>query len=257
MEDFEPKKKWGQNFLTDDIIASEMVSLLEMPPQNIVIEVGAGKGALTKPLSKLSDAKILPVEIDPQMVVTLRESFSGNQNIQIVFADVLSWLPDFEKFYGPAENLKMIGSLPYNITSPLINTIIKLKERPKLAIFLIQKEVGEKIAAKAPDASFLSTFTQTFFEVEYVKTVEKEKFDPTPQVDGAIIKLMRKDKTGIPRDQIDKYEGFLHKGFANPRKMLNKVFTPEELEKIGIDGNKRPQEVTIEKWVGSFSVLLS
>ena len=124
-----------------------------------------------------------------------------------------------------------------------------------MIIITLQKEVGERICAKAPDATYLSSFVQTFFEVEYLKTVPKTVFDPVPQVDGAVIKFSRREAP-IPNDLIHKYEGFLHKGFSNPRKMLNKVFRKEELERVNVDATLRPQNVDWEKWVEMFKALV-
>ena len=111
---------------------------------------------------------------------------------------------------------------------------------PDTCVFLMQKEVGQKICATAPDSNYLSVFVQTFYEPKILRIVDKSLFDPIPQVDGAVIKLVRKPAV-MATSEISRYEKFLHHAFSHPRKMLNKVFTKDELEKYQIDGAKRPQ----------------
>ena len=119
----------------------------------------------------------------------------------------------------------------------------------------MQKEVAEKVSAKGNDASYISSFVQTFFNVGYLYTVDKSLFDPEPKVHGGIVKLVRKE-SGLSSNDIEKYEGFLHKAFSHPRKMLNKSFTKEELEKVGIDPKLRPQNISPQKWVEMFETLV-
>jgi len=253
VEDIKPNKSLGQNFLKDEKIAQLMAEELEMHPSDTIVEVGPGKGILTDKLIEIAVKKIIPVEIDPRLVVDLRKKLEGQRGVQIVFADVLNWLPDYEIFSGPNKDLKIIGSLPYNITSPLLNRIVNLRAKPEICVFLVQKEVGKKICAQPPDSSFLSVFVQTFFETKYIETVPKKKFDPVPKVDGGIIKISRRQE--LPVIDIKKYERFLHEMYANPRKMLNKALTKKELEITEIDGMLRPQNLSAEQWVNAFKTL--
>ncbi len=176
--------------------------------------------------------------------------FSEYKNhFEVIEANVLDFLPQ----YSTEKSFKIIGSLPYYITSPILHEIIKMNKRPKKVVVLIQKEVAKKIAAKAPDSSYLSTFIQTFYEVEYVATVDKNEFSPVPKVDGGILKMTLKPDVNI---DVKKYEGFLHKGFSNPRKMLNKVFYEDEINRAQIDSTKRPQNYNSEEWLKFFKILV-
>ena len=125
---------------------------------------------------------------------------------------------------------------------------------PERAVFLIQKEVAEKVCSKVPDASYISTFIQTFYDAELLFNVPKTEFTPAPKVDGAVIKLTR---TSIEMDRgiIERYEGFLHRAFSHPRKMLNKPFSKEELARGGIDPKLRPQNLSPEEWLEFYKVL--
>jgi 16S rRNA (adenine1518-N6/adenine1519-N6)-dimethyltransferase len=250
---YEPNKKLGQNFLINDFTVYRMVDALNVASGDVVVEIGPGLGALTEILAqRLSNhgSKIYAVEIDPRFVFKLKEMFLEYLNVHVIQADILEWLPGFEH----AGDYKLIGSLPFYITSPIIHGIIHMNNRPERCVMLVQKEVAERIAADVPDASYFSTFVQTFYDVEYVGEVSREDFDPAPRVDGGILVFDRKN-VDMSYDQVRRYEGFLHKGFSNPRKMLNKVFSKDELVRVNVSGNLRPQNINPEKWVEMFETL--
>jgi len=216
IEMFEPVKELGQNFLLHKETAQKMVGALELSCDEVVVEIGSGLGFITELLaSTLLDkhSMIYAVEIDARFAGKLSVEFLHNDNVLVVCEDILKWLPGFNP---KQETFKIIGSLPYNITSPILHTIAKLPIRPKISVFLIQKEVAEKITSKAPDSSFLSSFIQTFFSVENLGNVRKDKFSPIPKVDGALIRL-RKTPRDISFLDIKKYVSFLHKAYAHPR----------------------------------------
>ena len=251
---FKPHRYLGQNFLIDRTIADQMVSALEIENGDEIVEIGSGFGIITEALLKKSKdkkVKINAVEIDGRLYKNLVERFSGEERVEFYNEDFLKWFPQFSF----QRELKIIGSIPYYITSPIIHQIIKVGRRPKIAVLLVQKEVAEKIKSTAPDSSYLSSFVQTFFDVQYLGKVPSRKFNPEPEVDGGILKLVRKEETDFPPDFIRKYEGFLHKAYSNPRKMLNKVFKKDELEKGKIDPHLRPQNLGAEEWLTFFKVL--
>lgn len=242
------KKPLGQNFLIESSVSKKMVKELGIKKGDFVVEIGAGMGALTQVLAEKiekekANAKIL--EIDKRFVKDLNKEFSKNKRVQIVEADVLDWMPKFKS----KSKFKVIGSLPYYITSPILHAIVRHKKQVITAVILIQKEVAEKISQKAPDASYLSTYLQTFYEVEVVEIVPRDHFYPEPKVDGAIIKMTLKKDTQIQKDELIKYESYLHKGFSKPRKMMNKAVPKETLKLAGIDEKLRPQHLNVEQWI--------
>jgi len=251
---YTPKKELGQNFLTDMDAVARLVELLEPSDDDKVIEIGAGLGALTQQLADFlvgSTSKIYAIEIDSRFTTKLENMFRDYSTVRVVHADVLEWLPNFDVL----DEFKILGSLPYYITSPILHAIVKMKKRPDMCVLVVQKEVADKICATVPDASYLSTFIQTFFDVSCEGVISREKFDPAPQVDGGILKLVKKE-AAISWENIEKYEGFLHKGFSNPRKMLNKVFSPEELTRVDVSGDLRPQNLEPSKWIQMFNTLV-
>jgi 16S rRNA A1518/A1519 N6-dimethyltransferase RsmA/KsgA/DIM1 with predicted DNA glycosylase/AP lyase activity len=131
-----------------------------------------------------------------------------------------------------------------------------MKVLPEACVFLVQKEVAEKISNKAPDSSYLSSFVQSFFTVEYLGKIEAKKFNPVPEVDGGIIKLVNlHPNVRFDPEFIEKYEGFLHKAYSHPRKMLNKAFSKEDLLKGDIDTNLRAQNLDAGEWLSFFKLL--
>ncbi|MFA6982300.1 MAG: 16S rRNA (adenine(1518)-N(6)/adenine(1519)-N(6))-dimethyltransferase RsmA [Patescibacteria group bacterium] len=251
---YDPVKSLGQNFLLEKSISVSMVLALNMQKGDTIVEIGAGLGALTVTLADHlpENARAYAVEIDERFIGKLRNMFSEDSNLQIIHSDILTWLPQF----NAPEGYKVIGSLPYNITSPIVHMIVKKVPQPSLCVLLVQKEVAEKVAARKDDASYISSFVQTFFDVEYLGVVNRDLFDPAPKVDGGIIRLTRKESF-IGYESVEKYEGFLHEAFSHPRKMLNKPFTKEELSLTGVDGKLRPQNITPDMWVEMFKTLVT
>jgi 16S rRNA (adenine1518-N6/adenine1519-N6)-dimethyltransferase len=250
---FKPNKKLGQNFLKNKHVILRMVQELDIKDGETLIEIGAGLGALTIEIvnhSTHSDIDIKAVELDLRFVDKLNNMFHDIKNIEVIEANILTWLPTFDAQKKP---LRVIGSLPYYITSPIIHEIIKMKWQPEVCVLLIQKEVAKKIADEAPHSSYLSTFVQTFYEVKYLETVSKKDFSPQPKVDGGVIKLTKRKGTEIK--DIEKYEGFLHLAYSSPRKMLNKMFKEDERNRAGIDGKLRAQNYNWDKWAEAFTIL--
>lgn len=247
-----PKKALGQNFLTDSSIVQTMVAALDIQTNDQIIEIGGGAGAVTQYLAPICISKkayLKVIEFDIDLIPILKSKIQQNENVEIVNANILNFLDDFTM--PENTSLKIIGSLPYNITSPLIHRLVKNSPMPITCVFLIQKEVAQKIEMYPPDSSYLSVFVQTFYEIKLVKIVDKNLFEPVPKVDGALISLKRKDFDGAGFD-ISHYEKFLHHTFSQPRKMLNKVFTKVELEKYQLDGTKRAQNYGADKYLEIF-----
>ena len=154
---FKPHKTLGQNFLSDKTIAKKMVAALEISQNDIVIEIGPGKGVLTSIITELPYGKFHAVEIDRRLYLELLEKYKNIDNLEIHCDNILQWLPKF----SADGKVKVIASVPYYITSPIIHQLIKMKNRPAIAVLLI-KGSCRKIKSTAPDSSYMSSFTQTF-----------------------------------------------------------------------------------------------
>lgn len=251
---FKPHKELGQNFLTDKSVAKDMVEALDIQNGDEIVEIGPGHGVVTDLIVqkiKDLDVKIHAVELDVRLYQELSNFYSGNEKIEVVKDNILDWLPTF----STDSKLKIIGSVPYYITSPIIHKIIKMPTVPQTAVLLVQKEVAEKIKSTAPDSSYMSSFVQTFFDVKYLGKVPSKKFYPEPKVDGGIIKMTKREGANFDPVFIRKYEGFLHRAYSNPRKMLNKVFKKEELERGTINPTLRAQNLNADEWLSFYKTL--
>ncbi|MFZ2664013.1 MAG: 16S rRNA (adenine(1518)-N(6)/adenine(1519)-N(6))-dimethyltransferase RsmA [Patescibacteria group bacterium] len=250
---YEPVKSLGQNFLLDMSVVRDMVEALSIEDGDEIIEIGPGHGAITEILVGVirgTKSKLYSVEIDERFYEKLLGMYTPNDNIKIINQNILDYLPNF----SPSTDFKILGSLPYYITSPIIHSIIYMRKRPLTCVLLIQKEVAEKIKSRIPDSSYMSCFVQTFFNVSYIGKVPKNRFKPEPKVDGGLIKLTLKD-LDLDYEFIKKYEGFLHKAFSNPRKMLNKMFSKEDLAKGNINPALRAQNLSADDWLSFYKVL--
>ncbi len=242
-----PKKSFGQNFLVDEKVVADLVAAAELTRSDTVVEVGAGTGVLTKALAQRA-GKVLAFEIDRDLIPVQRSELRNYQNIEIINKDFLRFTINDLRF----TSYKLVGSIPYQITSPLIHKILKLEPKPSLAVLLIQKEVAEKIIAQPPKATYLSNIVKLLGEVEPVRFVPKNAFWPAPKVDGAIVKLLPNDYCLVPSAEIDKFQRFLHRGFQNPRKMLRNKFDFEVLKSAGITPTQRAQELDLTDWFKVF-----
>ncbi len=250
-----PKKSLGQNFLALPKVAQAMVDKLSINTGDMVIEIGSGTGVVTDllvPKVQAAGAKLIAVEFDIDLMPILKAKFDHIEGVTLVNANILNFLDEHE--HNNADCTRFIGSLPYNITSPLLHRIVQMKNPPEECVFLVQKEVGQKLTAKAQNSSYLSVFLQSFYTVNMFMTVDKKFFSPMPKVDGALVKLTKNNL--LTPEKAPTYGRFLHKCFINPRKMLNKVFTPVELEKIGFKGTDRPQNHSAEDFIKASNLLV-
>ena len=244
------KKHFGQNFLMDEDAAKELVDAAAVTKAEVVLEIGPGLGYVTREIA-LQAKKVVALEIDRDLITPLRENVKDLENVEIINGDGLDFLRTLEPT-NPWSISKFISSLPFQITSPVLQWLAYKKDFIKTASLIIQKEVAERITAQVPNSNYMATFLQTFFEITLVRVVERIAFDPVPEVDAAIIKLVAKKSAPIATQEIAKYSKFLHHGFLQKRKMLNKRFDPELLEKFAIDPTRRAETLTETEWLKLF-----
>ncbi len=243
-----PKKRLGQNFLCNKGVVDGLVAAAEVSSSDTVIEVGAGTGALTKELAKKVQ-KVIAFEIDRDLIPVLEKSLWGFDNVEIINEDILK----SDNYIALCSDIqlsqfKIVGSIPYQITSPLIHRLLDLEPEPSLVVLLIQKEVAEKITARPPKATYLSNIVNLLGEVEIVRFVPKTAFWPVPKVDGAVIKLKMQNAKCKIRNA-DDFQKFLHRGFEHPRKMLRNKFETQLLKNASIDPTHRAQRLSLEDWI--------
>lgn len=260
MPTYHAKKRLGQNFLKTKPVIDRVVSLVAPEPKDVIVEIGPGRGALTLPLAE-SGATIWAVEFDRDLMGYLTSLLSKHPNVHLVNDDFLKFDPDLEKL----DDFKLVGNLPYNITSPVLDWCLKYQTRILRAVLMVQRELGARIAASSGtrDWSPLSIFTQSAFEVESVFDVAPSHFHPRPEVTSSVLKLTpRPINPAVATGQFERVVrmSFLHrrKTLANnlvPDLIPNTSFAQEILAEIGLPVKIRAEEVSIDRFLTLTAVL--
>lgn len=239
------KKRFGQNFLHDDYVIERIINSFAARPDDLVYEIGPGQGALTQYLIKQTQ-NLNVIEVDKDMITILKQKFKDNENIQIHQLDAL-------KLVLPTQNCRIIGNLPYNISSPILINFLYQTESISDMLFMLQKEVVKRICSPSGQKSFgrLSVMMQYGFECEALFDVKPESFDPVPKVDSQIIRLTK--RTNPPTVDLPTLEKTVKQSFAQKRKTiknnLKKVFTEAQLLEINIDPKARPEALSVDDFV--------
>lgn len=233
-----PIKELGQNFLRNKEAISKIVNLIEINDFENIIEIGPGEGVITYEILKVDkNFNLTSIDVDERVAEEMTKI--QDKRFKFVLGNILKQDEVFNQ-----ENYKIVGAIPYNITSPIIHKIIEQKNLPKIVVLVVQKEVGEKICDKEK-GSYMSNFIKLFFDINYEFKIPKKDFYPEPKVDSAVIKFTKKEsQTEIDKN---KFSSFLHKTFRSPRKKINKVFSKELLEELNINSNNRPEDLTIDE----------
>ena len=248
-----PSKRFGQNFLIDKGVLRKIIEAANLQPEDIVLEIGPGLGALTIELAKKA-GKVIAIEKDSKMIEILKETLKDFKNVEIIQEDILT-IPDSR--FQILNSYKVVANLPYYIVSPVIRKFLENEIPPNEMILMIQKEVAQRICGEPPDMSLLAVSVQFYAQPEIISFVSKESFWPQPKVDGAIIKLKVKNK----KLKIDKNLFFkiVKAGFSQPRKqILNNLSKMLKLEKETIKSwllknNIQPQQraetLGVKDWI--------
>lgn len=251
MSGYFAKKRLGQNFLKSPEIITRIIDLVNPQPGESIIEIGPGRGSLTLPLAQ-SGANLIGIEFDRDIIGYLQKLLRKHSNAKILNRDFLSFDPAEA---GPGQH-KLVGNLPYNITSPALAWITEFREAIRVAVLMVQKEVGLRTAASPGNKNWspLSIFTQLGFDVRLCFDVAPEHFQPAPKVVSCVIELRPKEKqTVVPHREL--FELVVRTAFRQRRKLLSNNLTPELLPdtgavrallaQAGLAENTRAEQVSI------------
>lgn len=246
------RKRFGQNFLQDDAIIDSIVAAVSPEGHQHLVEIGPGRGALTAPLLA-SGAQLDVIELDRDLVPLLQKQFDTADNLTMHNADALQF--DYRPLAANGKKLRVIGNLPYNITTPLLFHLLSQSEVIEDMCFMLQKEVVERICAAPGSKQYgrLTIMLQYQCAAESLFDVPPEAFDPMPKVDSAIIYLQpRRQPLGgqVDSEQLNK---IVTQAFSQRRKTiantLKKLVTIEQLEAAEIAPEQRPETISIEQFV--------
>ncbi len=248
-------KTSGQNFLNSRIILNELVKAASLENGQKVLEVGPGKGSLTKVLLE-QGAVVTAVEKDKRLAENLREKFGryiAEKRLEIIDADVLGL--DFREIGLSNHSFKIIANIPYYITGKFIRKILESDIQPVVAVLMLQKEVAKRITANhSGKESLLSLSVKAYSVPKFVKKVSKNFFIPKPKVDSAILLMENISKDFFINIDEKKFFAILKKGFAHKRKLLasNLGLVGENrsifFNKVGINEKARPEDLALADW---------
>lgn len=250
-----PRKSLGQNFLQDPNIINKIVSSLNIRPDDIVVEIGPGRGALTELILPLALETHL-VEFDRDLVEYWQKRRDSNKSLIVHGADILDF--DLNQIIkSSSAKIKLIGNLPYNISSPILFHLLPYADHVEHQIVMLQKEVVERMASQPGSKQYgrLSVMLQQRYTIENLFKVPPSAFFPPPKVDSAIARLTPLEKVIHPVDCHDHFAKVVKQAFSMRRKTLRntlkKLLSAEQIESAGINPSARAETLS----VADFSIL--
>jgi 16S rRNA (adenine1518-N6/adenine1519-N6)-dimethyltransferase len=259
---FRPRKRLGQHFLVDEAILGHILSAAELSPGDIVVEVGPGLGILTEGLAR-QGARVIAVEVDAKLVALLRKRLASFPDVRVVRADILKTAPrELLRENLPDSDLtrgyKVIANLPYYITSPVLSHFLEAQPRPSQMVVMVQREVGETIAAAPGKMRLISVKAQFYSKPAIVSHVQAASFYPPPKVDSVVLRLDVYSQPAIDVSDLAGFFDIVMHGFNSPRKQLRNSLAhslempPDQvaslLEKAGIEVKRRAETLSLEEW---------
>lgn len=261
--EIKPLRRRGQNFLINDFFIKKVLQVADLKKQDVVLEIGAGMGTLTKEIAG-EVRKVIAVEIDKKLAEVLRQELKKHDNVEVIQGSIL----DSEclnamalRGYG---GYKIIANLPFNITGAVLRQFLSKKHQPESMILILQKEVGQRIVSQPPKMSRLSVMVQFYSQVRIISQIKKDNFWPKPKVDSVILKIIpHKYPISIcggstPTSCTDDFFQIVKAGFSSPRKYLlnnlvngdimNKEKSIEVFQTLGFNPKIRAQELSVKDW---------
>ena len=244
-----PRKRFGQHFLTDPGVIDQIVAAIQPRKGDVVVEIGPGRGAITDPLSRF-DVELNLVEFDRDLVAQLRQRFASSRHVHVHEADALRF--DFAQL---GEDLRVVGNLPYNISTPLLFRLIEFQGRIADMHFMLQKEVVDRMAATPGTKRYgrLSVMLGCFMEVEPVFDVEPASFTPPPKVMSSVVRMRPKPAGAIDPQDTGDLRSLVTQAFSQRRKTLHNALkgrvSDAQLRAVDIEPTMRAEEVPVETWI--------
>ena len=242
------RKKWGQNFLNDSNLLNKIVKIVNPSLQDTILEIGAGDGALTEKIFPCA-SKMLAVEIDPLLV----DKLTNNQKLKgltVIDGDILNFRLDEAGLKGP---VRIVGNIPYNITSSIIFWLIEQLDYWEEAYIMMQKEVAERLVADVGTKAYgrLTVVTSAYLVKEICLHIPPEVFFPKPKVNSALVKFSKASPQIISDDKFVKYNKMVKKAFSGRRKMIRNTLSGylfNNEAKNNIDFTRRPETLSPQEF---------
>jgi 16S rRNA (adenine1518-N6/adenine1519-N6)-dimethyltransferase len=213
------KKSLGQHFLVDQEVLNRIVAAAELTPSDVVLEIGAGNGVLTRRLAQTA-GRVIAVELDNRLIASLRQEFADAAHVTIVHGDILE-LDLSQLLAGVGTVYKVVANIPYYITGPILRHLLEASTPPTLAVLLVQKEVAERICARPGDMSILAVSVQFYASPRLITNVPAGAFHPSPKVDSAVLRLDLHTEPAVPDLPSEFFFRVVRAGFGQKRKQLH------------------------------------
>jgi len=242
------KKKFGQNFLKDASIIYAIIQSINPHTDDLIIEIGPGLGALTKPLLENIN-HLLAIELDRDIVSWMENEYS-KKNITIFNEDVLNF--NFNQF---DKKIRIVGNLPYNISTPILFKCIENISKIKDLHFMLQKEVVDRMIARpsSPEYGRLSVMLQYYFAMEHLVHVPKESFEPQPKVESSFVRLIPYEHYPFIANNIEQFGKIVKDAFSQRRKTIRNTLkssiSENDFQKIGINPQLRAENLSVSDFV--------
>ncbi|NIM69249.1 MAG: 16S rRNA (adenine(1518)-N(6)/adenine(1519)-N(6))-dimethyltransferase RsmA [Xanthomonadales bacterium] len=246
-----PRRRFSQNFLVDHAVIDRMVAAIDPQPGQLFIEIGPGRGALTLPVLA-AGAQLCAIEIDRDLAAALERTAAAAGRLQVVCADALG--EDFAARAGDRP-FRLLGNLPYHISTPLLFHALAQRPPPQDIHFLLQQEVVERLAAEPGGREYgrLSVSCQNLCRVTPLFTVGPQAFQPEPAVDSAFVRLEPRAEPISGHALQARLEQVVRAGFAQRRKTLRnslgRLLEPGQIQRAGVDPGLRAEQLRLEDFI--------
>lgn len=247
-----PRKRFGQHFLHDKGVIDRIISAIAPKPNQHLVEIGPGQGAITLPILKVVK-QLEVVEVDRDLIPDLRARCERSGDLIVHLADVLDF--DFNLLKTDDRQLRVFGNLPYNISTPLIFHLLTFAPIISDMIFMVQKEVAERLAGKAGSDHYgrLSVMVQYHCQVDRLFDVSPNAFYPPPQVQSSIVRLVPYKTFPYPANDYTKFENVVRLAFNQRRKTLRNslktIIDNGAWASLSVKSDLRPEELSVQDFV--------
>lgn len=257
-----PRKHFGQNFLQDKAIIAQIVRAIAPQPDQCLVEIGPGQGALTLPIVPLVQ-RVIAVELDQDLIIGLRASVAdlGTGDFHLVAADALE--VDFNSLPLSKIPFRLYGNLPYNISTPLLFHALEYVDKVSDMTFMLQKEVVDRMVASPGNKTYgrLSVMVQYFCQAETVFEVPPESFYPVPKVMSAVVNMVPYAEQPHVAIDVAHFKQVVREAFSHRRKTLGNaiknLLQDVVLADLGFDAKLRPEQLSVGDYVALSNAILN
>ncbi|QDE30239.1 16S rRNA (adenine(1518)-N(6)/adenine(1519)-N(6))-dimethyltransferase RsmA [Shewanella polaris] len=252
------RKRFGQNFLTDQGVISSIVGAIAPDNDHIIVEIGPGLGALTEPVADMID-NLTVVELDRDLVKRLQYHPTLKDKLTIHQGDALQF--DFSQLQQAGKKMKVFGNLPYNISTPLMFHLFEFAEQIETMHFMLQKEVVLRLSASPGTKAYgrLTVMAQYYCQVVPVLEVPPTSFTPAPKVDSAVVRLLPYEVKPWPCKNVDVLRHLVTTAFNMRRKTLRNnlktLLSDDDFATLQIDPSLRPEQISVPQYVAMANML--